>query len=71
MPCTMCSHIDKRSHVLWLAIASVTTNGHLQGFVRGRYTEKLHLVELENSDDPYNKSNSSNFTGDLALWSAV
>ena len=36
-----------------------------------KYLEKLHLVGLEDSVDPYKKSNSSKSTDDLALWPAV
>ena len=41
----------------------------LQGPAKARYLEKLHLVGLEECDDPY--SESSKFTDDLTLWPAV
>ena len=43
----------------------------LQGRARLRYLEKLHLVGLEDSDDPYSELNSSKFTDDLTKWPAV
>lgn len=43
----------------------------LQGPARVRYLEKLHLVGLEGSGDPYSEANSSKFTDDLTLWPAV
>ena len=43
----------------------------LQGPARERYVDKLRLVGLEESDDPYSYTNSSRFTDDLTSWPAV
>ena len=36
-----------------------------------RYVEKLRLIGLGESDDPYSESNSAKFVDDLTLWPAV
>ena len=43
----------------------------LQDRARVRYIEKLRLIGLGQSDDPYSESNSSKFVEDLTLWPAV
>ena len=43
----------------------------LQGPARERYVDKLCLVGLEESDDPYSDTNSSSFTDDLTSWPAI
>ena len=40
----------------------------LQGCARARYLEKLHLLGLEECNDPYSESNSSKFVDNMTLW---
>lgn len=43
----------------------------LDPVARARYLEKLHLLGLNERDDPYLPSNEDRFVEDMSLWPPV